>query len=298
MLLSKARGAAFGRLDFVGAERLYRDILPKVAVSRTVTENATQELGNIVLTRGRIAEGLHLMAEPNQRQADRGRPVMLLETGIDSALVTSLVRGNAALAREVLERSLRRTPLDAFALVDRPYEDILWAATFSGDAALAQQARADFQRVLVGRGKRVDRPATEAMSDGLVSLATGHPDQAAAKFNDADRLLEPCTECVRALRFIAYDKAGRADSAIVDGEAFLKTIRAGGGFVANQALFRGAILQRLGELYEAKAQPEKALQHYQSFVDLWQNADPELQPRVRDVRARIARLQAAAAKKG
>jgi hypothetical protein len=44
-------------------------------------------------------------------------------------------------------------------------------------------------------------------------------------------------------------------------------------------------------MYEAKGNIDKALTHYSAFVDLWKNADPELQPRVRDVRGRIERLQ-------
>jgi hypothetical protein len=51
-------------------------------------------------------------------------------------------------------------------------------------------------------------------------------------------------------------------------------------------------------LYEAKGQSEKALQRYQDFVDLWKTADPGLQPRVRDVRARVDRLRDAQAKRG
>ena len=51
-------------------------------------------------------------------------------------------------------------------------------------------------------------------------------------------------------------------------------------------------------LYGAKGMPEKALEHYETFVELWKNADPELQSRVRDVRGRIERLRAVIAKKG
>ena len=50
-------------------------------------------------------------------------------------------------------------------------------------------------------------------------------------------------------------------------------------------------LQRLGDLYEAKGNNARALDAYARFVDLWKNADPELQPTVRDVRARIDRLR-------
>jgi hypothetical protein len=52
-----------------------------------------------------------------------------------------------------------------------------------------------------------------------------------------------------------------------------------------------SVRQRLGELYEQKGNVEKALEHYSAFVELWKDADPELQPRVRDVRGRIQRLQ-------
>lgn len=44
-------------------------------------------------------------------------------------------------------------------------------------------------------------------------------------------------------------------------------------------------------MYEGKGNVEKALEHYQAFVTLWKDADPELQPRVRDVQGRIARIQ-------
>ena len=50
--------------------------------------------------------------------------------------------------------------------------------------------------------------------------------------------------------------------------------------------------QRLGELYERRGDVKRAIQRYGDFVELWKDADPELQPVVRDVRARIARLQA------
>jgi hypothetical protein len=34
----------------------------------------------------------------------------------------------------------------------------------------------------------------------------------------------------------------------------------------------------------------KALDYYGRFVDLWRDADPELQPQVEEIRQRIARL--------
>jgi hypothetical protein len=49
--------------------------------------------------------------------------------------------------------------------------------------------------------------------------------------------------------------------------------------------------KRLGELYEAKGDTKKAGAYYAAFLDLWKNADPELQPKVQDVKRRLAALQ-------
>jgi hypothetical protein len=49
-------------------------------------------------------------------------------------------------------------------------------------------------------------------------------------------------------------------------------------------------LQRAGELYEAKGDKANALAYYGRFTKLWSEADPELQPVVKDVKARMARL--------
>jgi tetratricopeptide (TPR) repeat protein len=49
---------------------------------------------------------------------------------------------------------------------------------------------------------------------------------------------------------------------------------------------------RQGEIYERLGDPAEAIRHYRRFVARWRDADPEHQPLVSDVRARIARLTA------
>jgi hypothetical protein len=52
----------------------------------------------------------------------------------------------------------------------------------------------------------------------------------------------------------------------------------------------GPTYKRLGELYETVGDRAKALQYYGEFVNLWQDADPVLQPQVKEVRGRMAAL--------
>ena len=51
-----------------------------------------------------------------------------------------------------------------------------------------------------------------------------------------------------------------------------------------------AIRERLGQIYEAKGNAEKAAENYRAFIELWKNADAELQPRVAEARRRLAKL--------
>ena len=57
--------------------------------------------------------------------------------------------------------------------------------------------------------------------------------------------------------------------------------------MATDPLRLPAAHERLGQLYEAKGNTTKAVEHYQAFIDLWKNADPELQPRVAGARRRL-----------
>jgi hypothetical protein len=48
--------------------------------------------------------------------------------------------------------------------------------------------------------------------------------------------------------------------------------------------------ERLGELLERAGRPDAAARHYARFIELWADADAELQPRVQGARARLSRI--------
>ena len=52
------------------------------------------------------------------------------------------------------------------------------------------------------------------------------------------------------------------------------------------------IYERLGALYETRGEEDKATYYYGRLVELWEDADPELQPRVDAARRAIAALSA------
>ena len=80
------------------------------------------------------------------------------------------------------------------------------------------------------------------------------------------------------------------DSAIATFERFISTPFYGRFQLrADPANLAGAY-KRLGELYEAKGDKQKAASYYNRFVELWRNADPELQPKVAEVKRKLARM--------
>ena len=50
--------------------------------------------------------------------------------------------------------------------------------------------------------------------------------------------------------------------------------------------------ERLGQMYDARADLEKASEYYAKFVELWAEADPELQPRVQAAQRRLEEIVA------
>lgn len=89
----------------------------------------------------------------------------------------------------------------------------------------------------------------------------------------------------------AYDLAGRPDDAIREFENYLNSTDARRGATADPQFLAGSY-KRLAELYEAKGDRAKAGANYAKFIDLWKNADPEMQPKVQEAKRRLARLGA------
>ena len=136
---------------------------------------------------------------------------------------------------------------------------------------------------------------------GEIAFVEGRTSDAIAAFNRASHSdsgrVEPDWSGRQDLRLArTYDKAGQADSAIRYFER-LTTPQALVGSTVFASPAAPLAPRRLGELYEAKGDIMNALKNYEDFVRIWKNADPELQPQVTDIKARIVRLRAAEAKK-
>jgi tetratricopeptide (TPR) repeat protein len=86
----------------------------------------------------------------------------------------------------------------------------------------------------------------------------------------------------------AFDQAGQPDSAVVYYERYLAPTQNWRAYT--DAAWRAWTLERLGQLYDELGELEQAAGYYAAFVELWAEADPELQSRVQAARARMEEI--------
>jgi len=180
-------------------------------------------------------------------------------------------------------------------MIDRPY---LFAAAMLARAGKPEKARAMLARYRVEMTDtsiaRIDAPKVHTVL-AEIALASGKPREALDEFRRSDIGFDgaPADECTPCLAFDlarAYDAAGRADSAVMMFERYLSTPYSFKVDVELDPMRVPAARERLSQLYEGMGDTAKAIANYHAFIELWKNADPELQPRVADAKRRLARL--------
>ena len=164
----------------------------------------------------------------------------------------------------------------------------------SADKARAMLAR--FRAEVTDTALRREQEPIVHTLLGEIALADGKPQDAIVEFRRGDVGYDgaPADECAACLFLSlgqAFDAAGKSDSAAAYFERYLATPTWFKGEDQDLDPLRlPAIRERLGQLYESMGNTDKAVENYRAFVDLWKNADPELQPRVADARRRLSRL--------
>ena len=122
-------------------------------------------------------------------------------------------------------------------------------------------------------------------------MAERRPQDAIAQFRRVIGSELFCAICGSGALARAFDAAGMRDSVVAVYERSLAS-RIPSDRRIEDIMERARALKRLGELYEDRGNLARAIRRYREFIELWKDADPELQPVVADVRERIARLDA------
>jgi len=287
MAAGNAFWIATNERNYPEAERIANGMRKDFPTSAFVQENTEQVMTGVLGAQGRIAEALGTSARAQGLAEQRGLPADYLGAAVAQAWFDIIYRDNQPAAVQVLEAALKRHPLASLPGSDRPYALLASVYGSSGRVDEARRLMAEYGR-LVPEGVQRGNPNRH--------FALG--DIARGERRYADALAEyrayhdeaGCGICGFYQEAITFDAMHQQDSALIYYEQYLATPDP--NRIWDDGWELGPVYKRAGELREARGDRAQALDDYNKFVDLWKNADAELQPIVRDVRGRIARLAA------
>ena len=272
-----------GRLD--DAERITDSLRSARPGDPVVQRDALMGLAQLAIMRGRLRQGGDYRQQALAPAVHLGTQGAALQTSLNQAGIEIWFRADTAAALRVIERALRDRLLDSLRPDTRPYTFLARLYSLTGRSDRVRSMQAGYDSI---RG-RIDPSWFAASQHGIrgdLAFAEQRYADAAVEYRAAD--YGGCVTCALPELARAYDLAGNADSAIAVLSRYVSGPARDWG---SDALNLAGAHKRLGELYDAKGDREKASSHYSRFVELWKSADPELQPLVRRARERLSALQ-------
>lgn len=278
------------RGEYDAAEQATDSLRRARAGEPTVLQNTDFWLGVLASTQGQLAEAKRWFDSSNDAQMAMGVRVGALHKGLDEVWLDAWFRGNTERARARLDETMAAFPLDSLEAIERPYDRLVELYAMVGNVPRARAMLDAFDR---------RRAATELVDDDLARHAMlGHIAMAERRYSEAVREFRAgdggrCGVCFLPEIARAFDLAGQPDSAIAALEQYLDTRTDPIDRAIEDGWSLAGSHKRLAELHDAKGNRDRAMSHYARLIDLWKNADADLQPHVKRARDRLAQLQRA-----
>lgn len=245
---------------------------------------------NLLLLQGRMheAEAHHRRFVDYLAKTSGGEAALAHEFAY--AQLLSRLQGPGPAVERRLDDALRRFPPEKMNPLDPDY------VFMASSAAWTRRSR--FARELLGRWSAAqpkEMPVDSAWlfwALGDIALSEGRYEESARLQGRAGDLL-PGVENLFPHRAHPHDLLGHTDSTIVLYERYLgRVTQLGGRLMWLDPAHLAETYEALGRNYENRAQPDSAAKYYQALLDLWKNADPELQPKKKSLREALARMTA------
>ena len=264
--------------------------------SKIVDTRATASYfgAQLAATRGRLSDAERRYRQLSAENKEIGNAGPPIADSIGFVEFDAWLRNQPARAVARLDAALAAEPLSAIAERDRPYSSLARAYAAAGRPDRARAVLSQFAQIKDTALYRSRQWQVHGVL-GEIAIAEKRYTEALTEF----RLFavgsdgRPASEDAVTVHFNlgrAFDLLNQPDSAI----AHLEAAVADPYFdrLDLEPIVLAGSHKRLGELYDAKGDRERAISHLSKFIELWKNADPELQPAVSDAKRRLAKLQA------
>lgn len=277
---------AWARDDLAAYDSITRAARDSAGNSRLAI-GPTFDLAQLAELQGRLRDAQQWSARA-RAAARRFNPTLAnrLQSALDTVSFEALYGSDRAATRSALAAVLQRIPLDSLEPIQRPWDRLAFLGAWLRDPAVVRRARDGWLRDQADIS--IDREGDLARFEGFVAIAEERWEDALARIDEAERLFGINRPNALRWRSLIFDQLNRPDSAL---KTYEELYAHRNSFIGPDAYFRPQTMVRLGELHEAAGNTAKAIEYYGQFVELWRNADPQFQPRVREISDRIARLQ-------
>jgi len=274
------------RRDFRTGEARLREQLARYRSDPRARLSLTHLLAGVTMIRGKLAEADRLLIESAELRRARGLGGGALTELVRRAIPHSAYLADTATAQRLLREALAGQPLEALAERERPLAELLMIGSEIGDRTRMEGWFREFER---NPGDIPGRARPFLMNRSRAAMLALRKETLAESVAELRRAPGACEFCIEMLMAQAFDQMGMADSALAHYEKWDEAgenLWSVGVYHTSQPL----AWRRMGELYEARGDRAKAVDFYGRFTDLWREADPVLQPRVREAKRRIADL--------
>ncbi|MFO7586623.1 MAG: hypothetical protein R6X22_00980 [Gemmatimonadota bacterium] len=239
----------------------------------------------LAAARGRLRDHERHLREYVDLALAHDEPEDVLSAGNWLAYTRLFAAGDTAGARAAIARATAIVDPEDLPFADRDYPTQAELRALLGQPDRARSLLGRFESEAGPDLARVEENAV-LRARGAIALAEGDPEEAARLYARSDR--GPCEICAKLGTALAWDRAGRADSALAWYEAYLETRQPNRMYWDQAGL--GFSLGRAAGLADEIGDPEKAALYYAELVELWKDADAELQPQVERARARLEEI--------
>ena len=234
--------------------------------------------------RGRITDGGRFLAEARGLASRLGNPQAAVNAILDSADHDSWFRDQQERALRAVDRAVAHPNMVSMSPAQRPYPRFVGLYSRLGRTDKARPYLDEMSQL--PRFQNPDGQRTIAASRAAIARADRRFDDAIRDYRAA--IGGGCADCGLPELAMTYDQAGQPDSAIA---IYTRYTQGRAIALGHKATWLAFTHKRLGELYDGKGNADSALSHYARFVELWKDADAELQPQVQKARERMRELQ-------